>query len=308
VAQARVSETAPEAPADVPVAARPLDPPTQAAQVLALQRSIGNAAVTRLLQRAPAYNKNPPWSTKDAKQGPQACVPAPEWAARGRWEFWSRAFPDEAADRCGCPEVGDVWRAYFQATGSPRFVWSEATTPDSCVLKSLKTDPDHIPFEDPLIAAVLARIPQLLPRLAGQLSVRIPLADTGIAPGLLTPALDLNHNTRAGGSLFGGIGASEYGPDTRRVDGIVELTRASAPADPTQITVRSRFELQWHITDGVDFCPGNTGESVGGLLQQAVTAVSTLEAAGMARDIYVEANYTRIRDGETKGPFANPDP
>jgi hypothetical protein len=304
VEHARVAETAPdgaatEAPAG---AASPADP---VARVLALQRTIGNAATARLLQRAPAYNPNPPWSTKDPSQGPGACVPAPEWAATARWEVWSRAFPAEAADRCGCPEVGDVWRAYFNATGSPRFTWSEATTPSSCVLGQLKNDDDHRPYEDPIIDRVRANLPTLSARLAGVTSVRLTLTEAGVPAALLTPDLTFNHNTRAGGSLFGGVGASEYGPDTRRVDGIVELQRTNVGAG---IQILPRFELHWHITDGVDFCPGNTGEHAAWIVQEAVTAVSTLEAAGMARDIYVEADYTRVRYDAPQGPFPNPDP
>lgn len=268
---------------------------------------LGSRAAARMLQRSPAYRPDPSWSTKGPDQGEYACVPLPEWLAEARWAVWSRIFPDEAADRSSCPEVGDVWRSYFGASGSPRYRWSEATTPNSCVLRSLKNDDDHRSFEDPIIDRVRSSMRSLVPRLRGQSSVVIPLAEAGVSGTLLTPALNLNHNTRAGGSLFGGVGESEYGPDTRKVDGTVELIKQVDPDNRLWISVLPRFELHWHITDGVDFCPGNTGERAAWIVQNAVTVVSQLEASGMARDIYVEADYTRVRHDTLQGPFPNPD-
>src|SRR4029079_15402800 len=97
--------------------------------------------------------------------------------------------------------------------------------------------------------------------------------------------------------LFGGVGASEYGPDTRRVDGTVELTKEpDASGNRLWVQVRPRVNLHWHITDGVDFCPGNTGERAAFIVRQSVLNLSWLEASGMARDIYVEADYDRIRN------------
>ena len=238
----------------------------------------------------------------------RACEPLPQWLAETKWQFWSTAFPAEAVDRCGCAEVGPVWDAYFAATGSPRFVWSEARQPTSCVITQLKNDDDHLPFEDPILDAVRRNMPRLLGRLRGHSSVTLSLTDAGVPAALLTPALELNHNVRAGGQLFGGVGASEYGPDTRRVDGTVELTKEpDASGNRLWVQVRPRFNLHWHITDGVDFCPGNTGERAAFIVRQSVLNLSWLEASGMARDIYVEADYDRIRNDVPHGPFPNPD-
>lgn len=265
------------------------------------------AASTVTVQRTPPYRPSPSWSTKGPAQGPFACVALPESLAAARWALWSWIFPAEAGSRCGCPIVSDVWRAYFEATGAPRFVWSEARDAGTCIITSLKNDDDHIPFEEPILARVRAAIPGLVPRLRGHTSITVPLADAGVTGALLAPPLNLNHNTRVGGSLFGGIGDSEYGPDTRRVDGTVDLDMRVDPGNRLWVQVQPRVVLHWHITDGVDFCPGNTGESAGFILQNAVTIVSQLEASGMARDIYVEADYTRVRFDAPQGPFPNPD-
>jgi outer membrane protein OmpA-like peptidoglycan-associated protein len=265
------------------------------------------ARATRVLARSPAYRPGPSWATRDASQAPEACEPLPQWLAETKWQFWSTAFPAEAARRCGCSEVEPVWDAYFAATGSPRFVWTEAANPQSCVIRSLKNDDDHIPFEDPILDAVRRRMPALLHHLRGQGSVTLTLAQAGVGAALLTPALTLNTNVRVGGQLFGGVGSSEYGPDTRRVDGTVELVKEVDPNNRLWVQVRPRFTLHWHITDGVDFCPGNTGERAVWLVRQPVLNLSWLEASGMARDIYVEADYTRIRNDVPYGPFPNPD-
>ena len=265
----------------------------------------------RVLARMPAYRPRPSWATRDPSQAPEACEPVPQDMAEDKWWFWSRAFPAEAERRCGCPEVGPVWRAYFEATGSPRFVWNESSDPTSCVITSLKGDDDHRPVEDVLMATVqrtlLGRRPQLLQQLVGQSSVRIPLSSAGITGAAATPVLELNTNIRVGGQLFGGVGASEYGPDTRRVDGFVELEKVVDPNNRLFVSLRPRFELNWHITDAVDFCPGNTGERASAIVRIPVLNLSWLEGSGMARDIYVEANYTRIRHDVPWGPFPNPD-
>lgn len=255
----------------------------------------------------PAYRPSPPWRTRDPSQSPDACTVLPEWLAQVKWPVWSTAFTDEAVDRCGCSEVRQVWEAYFAATGSPRFIWDEVRQPRSCIITSLKGDDDHIPFEDDVMARARSNFRPLLGRLRGQATIRVPLGDLGITGSFATPALVLNHNTRVGGQLFGGVGTSEYGADTRRVDGFVELTKVVDPGSRLWISVQPRFELNWHLTDGVDFCPGNTGERAHWILHRALLNVSALEASGMARDIYVEAHYTRVRHDVPWGPFPNPD-
>jgi outer membrane protein OmpA-like peptidoglycan-associated protein len=261
----------------------------------------------RVLARRPAYRPSPSWASRDPSQAEEACQPLPQWLANDKWDFWSTAFPLEAARRASCDELEQVWDAYFNATGSPRYVWTEATTPTSCILRSLKNDDDHIPWEDRILDDIRRRAQSFLPRLRGQSSVTLSFRDAGVPASFLTPALNLNNNTRAGGQLFGGVGSSEYGPDTRRLDGTVELTKEVDPNNRLWVQIRPRFTMHWHITDGVDFCPGNTGESAHWMVRLPVLNLSWLEASGMARDIYVEADYNRIRNDVPYGPFPNPD-
>ncbi len=291
----------------------------------------------------PSFSPSPSWSWKCSSQLPPACEPFSAldnpWE---QWLIWSTAFTHEAVDRVDCKAAAQtVWDAYFSATGTPACHWVEASDPTNCVIRSLKGDPDHIPFERPIIDAVVARIPALVPRLRGTASVRLTLADAGVTAAVLGPpaggcksagssfprCLALNTNTRVGGQFFGGVGepdpaaphgqcGSEYGADAREVDGFVVLTKRPAPGNPCSIMVEPSIELNWHITDAVDFCPGNTADWCVShplshpcwRLRIGTVAVSRLEASGMARDIKVEAEYMRQRTAPTQGPFRNPDP
>ena len=337
------------------VAARAADS-APAAIPTALPESVGGLRATerrglsprerpasQVVARIPSFRPRPAWSWSCSSQLPPACEPLSiadnPWAF---WSLWSRAWTYFAVDRVDCKaDAQTVWDAYFSATGSPSFVWSEARDPGSCVIRSLKADPDHLPFEQPIINAVVASIPALVPRLRGTAVLRLPLVDAGVTPAVLGPppggcgggspptprCLALNHNRRVGGQFFGGVGqaepgaphgqcGSEYGPDTREVDGVVVLTKRVDPTDPCRILVEPSIELHWHITDAVDFCPGNTIDWCATrplsdpcwLLRGPVVSVSRLEASGMARDIRVEADYTRVRTVAPQGPFPTPDP
>ena len=228
-----------------------------------------------------------------------------------------------------CPgDAAAVYRSYFNATGTPRYHWSEATDGLTCPIRSLKNDAEHELYENTVINRVRRNLPALVPRLRGVPSVRLSLTDAGVPTTLLhaptttgcttaepeAPAcLWLASNRTFGSLLFGrgyeegSITDSEYGNDSRDVDGTVELTKAVDPADPTHIRVGLRFQLNWHLVDAVDFCPGNTVPG-SGLQHALLNEASCLEATGMARDIRIEAEYTRERTVGPVGPYPSPDP
>lgn len=244
------------------------------------------------LQRMPAYSPSPSWSSKGPGQCADCCEAyTPETMAQLKWTFWSSAFPSEAGSRAGCPEITDVWAQYFQATGGRR-TFDERSNPGSCVILSLKNDDDHIPHEEPILKQVEAALPTLTAGMQPGESATKPLSDVvGATP--LHPQIVFNVNTRAGGSLLGGVGDSEAGPDTRSQDGVIRLTtERNGPA----MTVRSEVEFRYDHNDGVDFCPGNTGEKAPSpLVPFALRQVSKIEASGMARDVALTTRYTRVR-------------
>jgi outer membrane protein OmpA-like peptidoglycan-associated protein len=265
-----------------------------------IQRQTASEASAPLVQRIPAFRPSPPWATKGSDQSANACIPLSQTRAVAQWLALSEAFPAEAESRCaGCGGVRPVWDRYFEATsGSFNF-----NNPGQDVTRSLRNDDDtHIPVEDPILERIQNNVPTLAPRLAGRTSADMPLDD---AAGSVnhSPDLEFNINTRAGGQLFGGVGSSEFGPDTRKMDGTVHLERRPSGGG---IEVSGTVTFRWDLTDGVDFCPGNTGERGAAVLHDTLVAVSQLEASGMARDVFVEAHYERTRHLVPKLTF-NPD-
>jgi outer membrane protein OmpA-like peptidoglycan-associated protein len=288
----------------------------------------------RTLQRSifpPLPQPFPSWSRKDPAQAPGDCVPFIDTNdAMVAWLIVKAGFHKAINDMCrDCPaQALEVYDAYMDAGGTPRFTYNEARDGLTCQIRSLKGDPDHEPAEQPVINAVRGNLPSLIPRLAGVPSVRLSLVDAGVPRALIHPdpavgctrqnandepaCLFLGSNQTFGSFLFGkghesgSIVDSEYGNDTRDVDGTVELVKVGAPTDPT-IQVRLVFRFDWSLVDAVDFCPGNT-MSFNPRAHALLGTASELEATGMARDIFVSAQYTRIRDQlPPAGPFPNPD-
>jgi outer membrane protein OmpA-like peptidoglycan-associated protein len=286
----------------------------------------------RRLQRVPVWQPTRPrWAQKDPAQPAEDCQPI--WLPQDAYSVWAMTlagFMAAITTLCqDCPgDAREVYRAYFSATGTPRYHWNERTDGLTCPITSLKNDAEHEPYEDTVIGQVRRNLPTLVARLRGVPSVRLSLTDAGVPAGLLhaptttgctkasplAPAcLWLASNRTFGSLLFGrgyeegSIQDSEYGNDSRDVDGTVELTKVVDPADPANIRIALRFELNWHLVDAVDFCPGNTVK--GSEPQHSLlSAASCLEASGMARDIRTEAEYTRERTLGPVGPFPSPDP
>lgn len=285
----------------------------------------------RRLQRVPIWNPHPSWATKDPHQPPEDCQPI--WDPGAAYQIWAATLAGFMAaiyDLCeDCPgDVAAVYRSYFNASGTPRYQWNERTDGLTGPIRSLKGDREHEPYEDTVIERVRRNLPTLVSRLRGVPSVQLSLTDAGVPSSLLhaphsvgcttaepeAPAcLWLASNRTFGSLLFGrgyeegSITDSEYGNDSRDLDGTVELTKVLDPADPAHIRIRLRFELKWHLVDAVDFCPGNTVPH-SWLQHRLLSTASCLEATGMARDIRIEAEYLRERVIGPVGPFANPDP
>ena len=316
--------------ADVPALSWPAaSPPLNGPRLTEPVR--GSPRRHRRLQRVPIWNPHPTWARKDPKQPADDCqaiwLPGVAYAL---WPVTLAGFMAAIFSLCqDCPsEVAEVYRSYFSASGTPSYHWSERTDGLTCPIRSLKNDAEHEVFENSVINRVRRNLPTLVSRLRGVSTVSLSLTDAGVPSGLLhavsstgctksapdAPAcLWLTSNRTFGSLLFGKgheegtITDSEYGDDSRDLDGTVELTRVTDPADPTQIRVRLRFELNWHLIDAVDFCPGNTVPG-SGLQHDLLNQASCLEATGMARDIRTQAEYTRERTVGPFGPYPNPDP
>jgi hypothetical protein len=295
-------------------------------QLLALQRTAGNAAVGRMLQRSPAFHANPSWSTIGRDNPAPCCTPfynvlghSPE--AESKWELYNRVLPGQVVDRSHCGLVGAAYRKYLSATGGTETVADDG----NCISEGLAAEVDpHLPLERPRITAWNLVQDDFIRRSmpAGTTDVELDLlaAEAGqlVTVGAAAPVerqvdeLTYGDNTKAGGLLFGSghdVGDpnddSECGHDTRVMTASVRLHRTDNGSDPTRMTVDETFTFRYRVHDGFDFCPGNTIQMTINWSEpraiieqrleynQLLTDLSRLEASGMARDVCFNVRYHR---------------
>ena len=145
----------------------------------------------------------------------------------------------------------------------------------------------------------------VLPRLAGVRSVTMSLDELGVPANLRQP--DPPYDNRAGtvaANLAGGLGSSDAGPDQRHLDGKLTFEKFVDDDNRLWCTIQVRGEFEWIVNDGIDFCPGNAGNSD----QEYLTIpLSRLEASGVARDLGIDVRFQRSRAEVLPGKFPNPD-
>src|SRR5215470_1108170 len=156
----------------------------------------------------------------------------------------------------GGPAAGDVaaiWRRYLNGTGGLE-THDGVADPADRIAQAFRLNELHAPAEDAILAQVQSHIPGLLPRLAGQPSLRLSLDDLGIGSSLrdVAPNYDSQPYT-VPGNLAGGIGTSDFGVDSRHIDGQVDFEKVVDPNNPLWCNIRVRAEFQWTVRDGIDF-------------------------------------------------------
>jgi hypothetical protein len=303
--------------------------PQRAAHLAALQRTAGNAAVGRALRRPAGVQRavlqrdalqpgdTAPQDDVDRAAGGRArsnvlfgrqCQPyTNSWEAayqRTRlrlevpqiveWSISSPASPDAAA----------VWRRYLDGTGGTE-THDGIADPSDRIAAAFAADERHAPAEDVILARIQALVPSLLPRLAGRSTVNLTLDELGIPDSVrrVAPYYDSDAFTIAA-NLAGGIGTSDFGTDSRRIDGTVTLDKVVAPDNRLYCGVQVRAEFDWTIRDAIDFCPGNAGNPY---LQEWLTIpMSRLEATGLARDVGLLVRFRRVRY-DARREYRNPD-
>jgi hypothetical protein len=163
-------------------------------------------------------------------------------------------------------------------------------------------DDRHEPMEDVVIRWVESNMSKLLPQLKGPPSVTRTFDELGVPKSMcvnLAPDYD-NDAFTPGANLAGGLGSSDFGADSRSFDGRVTFDKTPHGG---LCEIRPRFEFDWHVLDGVDFCPGNAGN----VFQEALTIpMSRLEASGIAKDVGIDIRFRRIRNDAPR-MFPNPD-
>lgn len=213
------------------------------------------------VQRSPAHQANPSWSTKGPGNAPGSCEPMNRIEAELAWRYARWKAPAGLTARCGCPRVGDAYGTFLDAGGGSVV----ATDPKDRINVQLGQEEDaHTAVEDEARAALTGKVDDLARAMGAQNETRLPLVATlfGGGPRRLM-AMTCKRNKLAGGQLFGGGGTeekakdSEYGADTRHQSGEIVL-RVTDRSDPVSITVVPEIHLRYDVVGALDFCPGNT--------------------------------------------------
>jgi hypothetical protein len=283
-----------------PVALRAAGP-TAAAQVLSLQRSVGNRATAQLLARRRGGGDRPADETEgsrpqrmlsrvpefrpDPKQEPSKdnpwpdCTPFPfEHEAISAWKWWSRDInaPKRLENRCGCSEVGKAYRDYLDGVGGRRVYKDDG----NCIsAQCAKDDAAHRALEERLLKQWHDQGGLAVTALAGgraaELDLVKALEGTVLGPQpvpfVQDATLDITFktNTLAGGLLFGGGApegetSSDFGRDTRWVSGTIRLERTDNGENPNFVDVTETVTFNYTVDDALDFCPGNTNRLTDG--------------------------------------------
>ena len=129
--------------------------------------------------------------------------------------------------------------------------------------------------------------------------------ELGVPGNLRKPVPDYDNNAfTVAANLAGGIGSSDFGVDSRDLGGSLSFEKVVDPTNRMWCSIRVRGEFEWVIRDGIDFCPGNAGNT----LQEAVTIpMSRLEATGLEKDVGLFVRFRRVRNDLSTESFRNPD-
>jgi hypothetical protein len=214
--------------------------PPAAAQVLALQRSVGNRATAQLLTRSlggggrskdaeplktedpgrrtqralsrvPEYRPDPKQEASKENPWPD-CTEFQEHEAISAWKFWTRiGAPEKLAKRCGCSLVGTAFSDYLNAVGGRRVHKDDGNCiSDQCA----KDDKAHEALEARLLKAWHDQGPLAESALASSRTAELDLVKA-LEGSLLGPQpvpfvqdatleITFKNNKLAGGLLFGG--------------------------------------------------------------------------------------------------------
>ena len=230
------------------------------------------------------------------------------WEAAAQQVAMRATVPNLVATTIGGPasdDLANIWRRYINGVGGLES-HDGVTSAGDRIANAFKADERHAPAEDAVLDWVRSRLRAVvLPKLAGVPSVTLTFDELGVPGNLRKPVPDYDNNAfTVAANLAGGIGSSDFGVDSRDLGGSLSFEKVVDPTNRMWCSIRVRGEFEWVIRDGIDFCPGNAGNT----LQEAVTIpMSRLEATGLAKDVGLFVRFRRVRNGLSTESFRNPD-
>lgn len=189
------------------------------------------------------------------------------------------------------PEVGDLWKRYL--AGPRRQRRQPFVDPNSQIVKAFAQSESTKSHQEYLVQEIKGRLPGVCrnrrrPLLRRNQWTYVP------AVRLLTRRLrryPINFNvfTEIPGNIAGGVSSSDYGPDSRRVQGGISLYRQTDASGRT-VGVRLRTGFTFVVHDAIDFCPGGIGAGIESVLTVPLSRLESMRPR-MAHDVPFEVRY-----------------
>jgi hypothetical protein len=274
-------------------------------RILALQRTVGNRAVQRILQRdgitalgpraAPrsrqldrAVLARQP-SDENVCDDPTYCTPFATAAEAASEEAWMRTWALPTLRGKFGSEVHDLWESYLSRRPG-----------DSLAPRIFETAGNPIEESFAMSWATLDDVDAALDMVLGRLNrfpggTLRPYATTMLALSNFLSAAEMDNRQinydnplSKAGNIAGQIGRSDAGPDYRKILG-GSVTMTKYPLIGNSGYIDFALTAHYEVFDAIDFCPGQCGSIAE---KQLTVPMSRLEASGEAYDVPFIVRFT----------------
>lgn len=191
-------------------------------------------------------------------------------------------------------EVGALWREYLSRPHGASLARRVFSDPAHRITRAFAQSQIIRTRQSNLMPLVEDWFRRTCPALPPNFPMGFTAAQIFAAAELDFP-INFNIPTEIPGHIAGGVGSSDAGPDTRRMEGSIVFFRSTG-ADGRTTGVRVRTDLQFIVRDAIDFCPGDFGA---GLELMLTVPLSRLERSGevwpgepLAYDVPFEVRFT----------------
>lgn len=225
--------------------------------------------------------------------GDEDCAPGASTAQLIADEAWARTFVNGPIRGVFGGEVAGLWNEYL--SGSPSSPPTRHFFTDSDAIgNGFKASQTTVNTTRALMDEART---QFLNKLSSgeidceNLPTKINISSLLSAEQIRFYQNSLNYNviTEIPGNIAGGIGSIDTAPDTRKIEGSLQIS-VQRDDDCNKVTaIELKSDLTIKVEDGLDFCPGDLGAGI----EQIVTrSMRRLEANGWAYDVPFTVTYT----------------
>lgn len=173
-------------------------------------------------------------------------------------------------------EVGSLWRSYLNRRHGASLSPQLFSSPSSRIVQGFVASRTIHQRQRELLERIKQSLRTSCPQLPANQYIEFSV-NQFLSPEDLEYPINFSEALEIPGHIAGGVGSSNAGPDSRRVQGSVFLYRS---VDDSGRTTGIRIETNFNfvVRDAIDFCPGQPG----GETEQVLTIpLSRLEATGL---------------------------